>query len=76
MFVLGFILGLAVAAGVVWLLAAGRGTIEESELPLLLARRQIGELERQTIAQMLAEARASVRRETSYGSDVIEVTED
>lgn len=73
MFVLGFIVGLLVAAGGVWLLVRGSNLLEDSELPLLLARRRIGEVEQAAIRRMLAEAEAS--REAGRAPDIVELDE-
>lgn len=61
MFVFGFLLGLGVAAGIVWLLIHLARPYATEELAVLQARRQIGELERATIHRMLEEAQAASR---------------
>lgn len=72
MFVFGFIFGLVVAAGVVWLLVRASSTLDDSGLSVLLARRRIHDIERAAINRMLAEAEAA-RRQDAAASEVIEL---
>lgn len=65
MFVFGFLLGLAVAAGVVWLLRFDGGQSLANELVIRRARRQIHDLERATIHRMLNEAEEARRNRGS-----------
>lgn len=62
MFVLGFILGLLVAAGAVWLLLQAGRVLYDAEFTELVARKRIGDLERAAIQQMLSDAQASAER--------------